>query len=642
MAEILWTPSREHVERTLLHRFTRTALGREADYHELYRWSVDEPEGFWGALWHDAGVIASRPYERVRGEPHMPGTEWFSGARLNFAQNLLRRRDDTPAIWSAGEGREDEVVTWFALWRRVARAQRGLADLGVGEGDRVAGFLSNTVETVELMLAAAALGAIWSTCSPDFGPPGVVDRFGQIEPKVLVVTGGYHYNGRLHTVVDQVAAVVERIPQIEHVVTVGSAGARVQLPGRSVIAYDALVDNDATVPRFTQLPADHPLYILYSSGTTGAPKSIVHGAGGTLVKHLAEHRLASDVHPGDVVFWFTTTGWMMWNWLVSALASEATIVLYDGSPAHPDLATLWRLAERTGVTHFGTSPKFIAANQQAGVRPADLANLSGLRMVLSTGSPLLPEQFDWVYANVHGDVPLASISGGTDLIGCFAGGVPTLPVRRGELQARSLGMAVEAWGPEGRPVIGEKGELVCTEPFPSMPVGFWNDPDGTRYRDAYFTAHPGVWTHGDFIEIRPSGGVVIYGRSDTTLNPGGVRIGTAEIYRALATLPEVSDAVAVGRPSRGDEEVVLCVVPAAGVSLDDGLRERIREVIRGATSPRHVPAHIFAVDEIPYTISGKKVEKAVRSVVIGASVDNRDALANPWALDEFATLPFPA
>ena len=639
MSEILWAPTPEQARATLLHGFTVDVLGGPATYDDLWRWSVDHAGDFWQAVWRDSAVVATSPYERVMGEPRMPGTQWFTGARLSFAANLLRLDDDTPALIAADEAHEEVRVTWADLRRRVARAQEGLQRLGVRAGDRVAGLLPNRVETVVLALATSSLGAIWSSCSPDFGPMGVVDRFGQIRPKVLAVADGYRYNGRTYPLGQKVAAVLAALDTIEHVVTVDVVGMDLEVPGAT--AYDTLLAGDVRVPRFAPLPFDHPLYIMYSSGTTGPPKSIVHGAGGTLLKHLAEHRLHSDVRPGDVVFWFTTTGWMMWNWLLSALASGATLLLYDGSPSYPDLGALWRLAERAGVTHFGTSPRFLRANEQAGIRPAEHADLSALRMVLSTGSPLSPEQFDWVYAAVADDVPLASVSGGTDLIGCFAGGVPTLPVRRGELQARSLGMAVEAWDEHGRPVVGEKGELVCTKPFPSMPIGFWDDPDGSRYHEAYFAAHPGVWTHGDFIEIRPSGGVVIHGRSDTTLNPGGVRIGTAEIYRALDGLPEVADAVVVARPADGDSEVVLCVVTAQGAVLDDELVARIREAIRVATSPRHVPAHVFAVSAVPYTISGKKVEKAVQAMIVGAEVRNRDALANPSALDEYARLPFP-
>jgi acetoacetyl-CoA synthetase len=637
--DILWEPSAARAASTAMARFG-AAVGHER-YADLWRWSIDDMPAFWAAVWDELGVIASEPYERVMGEPAMPGTAWFPGSRLNFAENLLRRTDDGLALIGAGEGREDEHVTFAELRRRVARAQAGLRALGVGSGDRVAAVMPNCVETVVLMLATTALGGVWSSSSPDFGPMGIVDRFGQIRPKVLCTVDGYRYNGSAHSTVETIGRVLEQV-EVEAVVLVDFAGLGTTFDHPAVVAYDDLLDHDAEEPEFVQVPFDHPLYIMYSSGTTGVPKSIVHGVGGTLVTHLKEHRLHTDVQRDDVVFWFTTCGWMMWNWLVSALASEATIVLYDGSPSHPDLTTVWRLAERTGVTHLGTSPKFLAACEKAGLRPADVADLSAVRTVASTGSPLNPDQFDWVYANVGDDVQLASVSGGTDIIACFVGSVPTLPVRRGELQAPALGMAVEAWDDDGRPVIGEKGELVCTRPFPSMPIGFWGDADGSRYREAYFADHPGVWTHGDFIEIREHGGVVIYGRSDTTLNPGGVRIGTAEIYRAIEGLPELVDAIVVGRRVPGDVEVVLCCTLAEGAVLDDDLRTRIRDRIRAETTPRHVPRHIAAVPDIPYTISGKKVEKAVRQVLDGEEVKNRDALANPEALDHFAALDLDA
>ena len=645
MSDILWTPPAGRAAASRMAAFLASAPGSPSDYEELWRWSVDDLDGFWGKVWDDCGVIAQRRYDQVHGDLRMPGTSWFPGARLNLAENLLRRDDDGVALVGAGEGRDDELVTWAQLHGLVAAAQRGLAEAGVGVGDRVAAVLPNCIEAVVLAAATLSLGAVWSSCSPDFGAQGVVDRFGQIEPTVLCVADGYRYGGRTHALQEKVDGILAALSGVAHVVVVGFADTPLDTRAVPSTTYaDLVVDaRPGDRPRFEPLPPDHPVYILYSSGTTGVPKSIVHGAAGVLLMHLKEHQLHSDVQPdrGDVLTWFTTCGWMMWNWLVSGLASGLPLVLYDGSPTMPDIGVLWRLAERHGVTHFGTSPRYLAGLEKAGARPADLADLSRITTVMSTGSPLNPDQFDWVYANVSDDIHLASVSGGTDLIGCFVGGNPLLPVRRGELQCRSLGMAVEAWDDEGRPVIGQKGELVCTRPFPSMPVGFWNDEDGSRYRKAYYAQHPGVWTHGDFIEIRPHGGAVIYGRSDTTLNPGGVRIGTAEIYRAIEPLPEVVDAIVVGRDHAGDVEVVLCVRLAEGITLDDELVARIRTTIRSATTPRHVPAHVFAVADVPYTISGKKVEKAVRSMIAGEPVDNRDALGNPEALDEYARLPFP-
>jgi acetoacetyl-CoA synthetase len=634
-APILWTPSAEQVASSNLSRFMEGIPGSPQTYDELWRWSIDERGAFWQAVWDFAGVIASTPPERPVGEEAMSGTEWFPGARLNYAENLLGGDPDAVAIVAVTEEGGIESVDRAELRRRVAAAQHGLMRLGVAEGDRVAALITNGIEAVVAMLATAAIGAIWSSCSPDFGPLGVIDRFGQIEPKVLIAVDGYVYNGKSYPVHTTVADALDSIESIEHLMTIDRIGDPFH---QKQVRWEDLLAEGPAEPDYAQLPFDHPLFIMYSSGTTGRPKSIVHGAGGTLLKHLSEHVLHCDLKPGDRLFWFTTCGWMMWNWLVSGLAAGAAIVLYDGSPSHPSLERLWRMAEETEITHFGTSPKFLAANANAGVVPREVADLSSVRWVGSTGAPLLPEQFDWFYENLPPDIQLASVSGGTDIIGCFAIGVPILPVRRGELQARALGMAVEARGPEGTPVVGEKGELVCTKPFVSMPVGFWKDDDGTRYHDAYFTEFDGVWTHGDFIEIRPEGGVVIYGRSDTTLNPGGVRIGTAEIYRAIEPMNEVVDAIAVGRDADGDVEVVLFVVLAEGVELDDRLRDRISHRIRTMTSPRHVPQRIIQVSDIPYTISGKKVEKAVRLVLAGEPVTNRDALMNPEALDAFATI----
>ena len=635
MTPVLWRPQPQRADASLLARFA-TAVGFGADdYEGLWQWSVTARGDFWQAVWDRCGVLASEPPTAPVGREAMPGTEWFPGARLNYAYNLLRGPSDEVALLIAAEDGSLERITRADLWGRVARVQAALGELGVGVGDRVAALVTNGAEAVVAMLATAASGAIWSSTSPDFGAMGVIDRFGQIEPTVLICVDGYRYNGTDHEVTDTVAAAVSAIPSIRHTVVIDRIG-RGAAAGQ--IAWDTLASVPATDPDFAQLPFDHPLFILYSSGTTGPPKSIVHGAGGTLLKHLCEHQLHSDLRPSDRLFWFTTCGWMMWNWLVGGLGSEAAIVLYDGSPSHPDLGAMWRLAESTGITHFGTSPRFLAANAKGGVRPGDIADLGSIRWLGSTGSPLNPDQFDWVYDKVSEDVHLASISGGTDIIGCFAIGVPTLPVRRGELQARALGMAVEAWDDDGKPVIGEKGELVCTKPFPSMPVAFWNDPDGSAYHDAYFAEHAGVWTHGDFIEIRPQGGVVIHGRSDTTLNPGGVRIGTAEIYRAIETMAEVVDSIVIGHDTEGDTEVVLFVVLADGENLDEALIARIKRTIRDQTSPRHVPRRVVAIAEVPYTISGKKVEKAVRLAVAGEPITNKDALANPSSLDQFVDI----
>ncbi|MFH1330697.1 MAG: acetoacetate--CoA ligase [Actinomycetota bacterium] len=638
MGEILWAPTAEQIEQTALWRYMRSLPQVFDTYQDLWEWSITDRAGFWQSVWDFCGVIASRPADAPIGREAMPGTEWFPGARLNYAENLLRRCDDTPAIIATGEDRPTNTITWAELNRRVARTRRGLLQAGVGPGDRVAALVPNCPEAIIGMLASASIGAVWSSCSPDFGAMGVVDRFGQIEPKVLIVADGYRYHGRLIHLDEKVRAVLDALGHLEQVVVVDFAGTGIDLGAREWVAWEDFELGDDRRPEFAQLPFDHPLFIMYSSGTTGPPKSIVHSAGGVLIKHLSEQMLLSDVRPGDRVFWFTTCGWMMWNWLAGNLACEATIVLYDGSPAQPDLGALWRLAGEQRITLFGSNPKFLLTCANQGIVPRDLADLSALRCVGSTGAPLNPDQFDWVYGNVADDVVISSITGGTDLVGVFAGGVPIMPVRRGEITARWLGLAVDAFDEKGRPVVGEQGELVCTAPWPTMPISFWNDPDGSRYRAAYFEMYPGVWAHGDYVEIRPEGGVVVYGRSDTTLNPGGVRIGTAEIYRAIEQMPEIDDAIVVGRDVEGDQEVVLFVKLAGDVVLDDPLRDRIRAAIRSNATPRHVPRSIHAVESIPYTISGKKVEKAVRKVLAGEPVLNRDALADPGSLDEYTDL----
>ncbi len=646
MSAPLWRPSAERIARARVTAFARRVEERHGvhlpDQAALHRWSVDEPERFWQAIFADGGVIAEQESPAVlEDRDRLPGARWFPGTRLNFAENLLRRRDDAPALVFRSESGLRREISHRELHASVARLAAALRAWGTRPGDRVAGYLPNLPETIAAMLAATSLGAVWSSCSPDFGVPGVLERFGQIEPRVLFCADGYFYAGRRIASLDRVARLREALPSLERVVVVPyldaapNAGA---VPG-AVTWADALAPHPADELRFERLPFDHPLYVLFSSGTTGVPKCIVHGAGGTLLQHLKEHRLHVDLGPSDRLFYFTTCGWMMWNWLASGLASGATLVLYDGSPFHPEPAALFDLAERERVTVFGTSAKFIDAAAKAGVEPIRTHDLSPLRTILSTGSPLVPESFDWVYANVKRDVHLASISGGTDIVSCFVLGSPTLPVWRGEIQCPGLGMQVEIFDASGRPVAGEKGELVCTAPFPSVPLGFWNDPGGRRFRAAYFERFPGAWAHGDFAETTPHGGFVIHGRSDAVLNPGGVRIGTAEIYRPVERIPEVLESLAIGQEWRGDTRIVLFVRLREGELLDEALAERIRARIRRDASPRHVPARILQVADIPRTRSGKIVELAVRDVVHGRPVRNREALANPEALDLYRDRP---
>ncbi len=612
------------------------------DYAALHAWSVRDLEAFWGLVWDFCGVRAeTRGNAVVRGLDRMPGAQWFPDARLNFAENLLRRNDDSPAIIAWGENKVSRTLSFAQLRTKVAETAAALAAMGVGPGDRVAGLMPNIPEAVIAMLAAASLGAIWSSCSPDFGVSGVLDRFGQIAPKVLFSTDGYFYAGKVFLAEERLHDILEKLPSVERLVVVPYVDAAVHWNRlRGGISFPDFIAPHAHAPlRFRALPFDHPLYILYSSGTTGIPKCIVHGAGGTLLQHLKEHRLHSDIRRDDRVFYFTTCGWMMWNWLASALATEATIILYDGSPFFPRPKILWDLAEQERVSFFGTSAKYIDAAHKAGLEPGKTHRLDSLRTLASTGSPLVPESFDWVYRAIKQDLCLASISGGTDIVSCFVLGNPLGPVRRGEIQTRGLGMAVEVFDDEGRSVVGEKGELVCTRPFPSMPLGFWNDPEGAKYRAAYFEKFSGIWCHGDWVELTADGGLVIFGRSDAVLNPGGVRIGTSEIYRQVEQVDEVLESLAVGQEWDGDERVILFVKLRPNVGLDQALIERIRRQIRENTTPRHMPARIVAIADIPRTKSGKITELAVKAVIHGRPVKNREALANPEALDLYRNLP---
>ena len=642
----LWQPSEDRIRQTNMVRFMEDVEEDWnvdiRDYAELYRFSIEEKEKFWTSLKDYAGIIAETWGADVLVDgDKMPGARWFPDARLNFAENLLRRRDDTDALVFWGEDRVRRRITHAGLHDQVSRLAQALAAAGVEAGDRVAAYLPNMPETVAAMLAASSLGAVWSSCSPDFGVQGVVDRFGQIEPKVLFAADGYYYNGKSHDCLGKLAEILNRMPPVARTVIVPYMRAAPPLDGLpgAVMLDDFIAGFEAGEIAFRRLPFNHPLYILYSSGTTGAPKCMVHGAGGTLLQHAKEHLLHCDIKPGDRVFYFTTCGWMMWNWLASVLACQATLLLYDGSPFHPDGNVLFDLADAEAMTLLGTSAKFIDAVRKAGLEPIKTHALSHLRMIASTGSPLAPEAFDFVYASIKADVHLASIAGGTDIVSCFMGGNPTAPVWRGEIQTRALAMAVDVFDDDGKPVRGEKGELVCTAPFPSMPVRFWNDPGDEKYRAAYFERFPGVWCHGDYVELTERDGLIIYGRSDATLNPGGVRIGTAEIYRQVEDLDWVVESIVIGQEWEGDVRVVLFVVLRQGLTLDDVRIDAIKARIRTNCTPRHVPARIIQVADIPRTKNNKITELAVRDVVHGRAVKNTDALANPDALELYRDLP---
>ena len=642
----LWTPSPERVAETALRRFMDflgERVGRRfADYADIHAFSIAEREAFWSALWDFCGVIGEKG-ERVLVDDRMPGARFFPDARLNFAENLLRRNGASEAMVFRGEDGSSLRLTWADLHALVSRLQQWLAAQGVGVGDRVAAMMPNRPETIAAMLATASLGATWSSCSPDFGVQGVIDRFGQIEPKVFIAIDGYFYAGKRLDLTDKVREVVARLPSLAAVLVVpyiGIADEVAESLGKEATTLPAITAQYAARPvTYERLPFNHPLCILFSSGTTGVPKCIVHGAGGTLLQHLKEHRLQCDLRAGDRFFYFTTCGWMMWNWLASGLASEATLILFDGSPFHPEPSVLFDLAQAERITLFGTSAKYIDACRKAGLAPARTHDLSSVRLITSTGSPLAPESFDYVYEAIKPDVHLASISGGTDIVSCFVGGSPISPVYRGEIQAPGLGMAVEVWDETGKPIRSGKGELVCTRAFPCMPVMFWNDPGGKKYHAAYFERFEGIWCHGDFAEWTEHGGLIIHGRSDATLNPGGVRIGTAEIYAQVERIPEVVEALAIGQEWDNDVRVVLFVRLREGVVLDDALKERIRREVRTGASPRHVPARIVQVADIPRTKSGKITELAVRDVVHGREVKNKEALANPEALDLYRDLP---
>jgi acetoacetyl-CoA synthetase len=645
MGKMLWKPSEKTVQQTNMFRFMNTVNEQHGlqfkQYSELYQWSIDHIPDFWALLWDFVQIKSSVSYtEVVDDTTKMPGAKWFSGASLNFAENLLRYRDDRTALIFKGEGLPSTRTSYAQLYEEVARVAASLKAAGVKPGERVVGFIPNMPQAIIAMLAATSLGAVWSSCSPDFGIKGVLDRFGQIKPKILFTANGYWFKGKAMDCLERISGILKELPSIEKVVVIPYTETDPDIGNIPNAMHYRDFRFSGPVPEipFAQLPFDHPLYIMYSSGTTGLPKCMVQSAGGILLHQLKEHVLHVDLKRNDVLFYFTTCGWMMWNWLVCGLASGATLVLYDGNPFHPDPGALWEMAQDEKITVFGTSAGYISALQNSGIIPKKLFNLASLRAVLSTGSPLAVEGFEFIYDAVKSDLQLASISGGSDLNGCFALGNPMDPVYAGELQCRGLAMKVEAFDSDGKPVIGQQGELVCTAPFPSMPIYFWEDPDGKKYHSAYFDVYPNIWRHGDFIEINERGGVTIYGRSDATLNPGGVRIGTAEIYRQVEQLEEIEDSLVIGQDWKNDVRVILFVKMMSGRGLTEALKQKIRQVIRANASPRHVPAKIIEVPAIPYTLNMKKVELAVKKVIQNQPVKNKDALSNPQVLDYFANL----
>ncbi|WP_434624425.1 acetoacetate--CoA ligase [Pseudomonas sp. Z1-29] len=647
MSDILWQPSPERIARSRMDALRRFVNERHSlqlnDYPALHAWSIDQREAFWQAIVDFFDIrFHQRPTAVLVEGPHMPSARWFPGATLSFAEHLLRRRDNTVAVVAVDEDGIEQMLTWAELAAHVAGLQKSLQAAGVTQGDRVAACMPNTWQTLVGMLATTSLGAIWSCSSPDFGTQGVIDRFGQIEPKVLITCAGYRYAGKVIDQRPKVNEILARLPSLQQLIVLPYARPDARVEDFNTQAGVALWENfyqSGGAPEFASVPFDHPLYILYSSGTTGVPKCIVHSTGGVLLQHMKEHGLHVDLGPGDRLFYYTTCGWMMWNWLVSALAVGSSVVLYDGSPFHPGPERLLDLIDQQRISAFGTSPKYLAALESQGIQPRQSHDLGSLKTLLSTGSALAPHSYDYVYRDFKADVCLASMSGGTDIVSCFINGNPLSAVRRGEMQGKSLGMAVQVWNEAGEAVVGEKGELVCTRHFPAMPIGLWNDPRQDKLRASYFSQFPGVWAQGDYAEELAHGGLLIHGRSDAVLNPGGVRIGTAEIYRQVEKVEEVLDSVAIGQQWQGDVRVVLFVRLRDGVVLDDTLEQKIRQVIRANTTPRHVPAKILAVSDIPRTISGKVVELAVRNVVHGEAVKNTDALANPEALEQFRGRP---
>jgi len=645
-AEIIWRPSPQQIEDAHLTRF-RLKLERANDqkfenFAALHDYSIQQPEHFWSELWDYCGIIAQTKGERVLVDgDKMPGARFFPDARLNFAENLLVKDGDDLALIFWGEDKVEKTCTWTQLRDLVSQLAAAFRKMGLEPGDRVAAVMPNMPETIAMMLAATSIGAVWSSCSPDFGEQGIIDRFGQISPKILIACDGYYYNGKSFDIAEKIKNVTHQIPSLEKVVIVPYAGdleAAVTGIDKAVSLEDLIKDEKPQIIRFEQLPFDHPLYILFSSGTTGVPKCIIHSVGGMLLQHKKEHQLHVNVQAGDRLFYFTTCTWMMWNWLVTGLASGATLMLYDGSPFYPGPNILFDFADRFGMSVFGTSAKFIDAVNKSGLRPRNSHALTTVRTILSTGSPLAEESFDFVYTSIKSDVCLSSISGGTDIAACFVCGNPTAPVYRGEIQAKALGMAVEIWDDNGEPLEYDKGELVCTRPFPSMPIGFWKDEGDKKYHNSYFSKYDNIWWQGDYAQWTPNGGVIIHGRSDATLNPGGVRIGTAEIYAQVEKMPEFTDCLAIGQEWDNDTRVILFVVLQEGVTLDEELAKKLKTQIRTGASPRHVPAKIIAVKDIPRTKSGKITELAVRDIVHGREVKNREALANPEALELFKDL----